>query len=327
MNSLKVVFLSFVLLFAFGITVQGIETVDTQEEPEGEIIIMPEAIDISEMIALDEDVRPGDLEVAEPTLLPDHPFYFLKNWGRGIRAFFTFDRVKKVELREKFANEKLMELKKMVEEKKNAKAIEKAIENYQEEVEKIKETCERIKEKAKENPRVESFLDKFTGHQILHQRILQKLETQVPSEAFEKIKEARERHLESFAEVMTKLEDRKEKIREGLEQKLGEIKGSEFKDFKNLEVLKELEEKVPEEAKETIRKVYENLLIKLGTEIEQMSPEKMERFKAYTERIAGEKEEQIEILENLKLRLEEKPEIQQKIMEAKEKILEKFYRK
>jgi len=325
MNSLKVVFLSFALLFAFGITVQGIETVDTQEEPGGKIIIIPKAIDISEMIALDENVQPGDLEVAEPTLLPDHPFYFLKNWGRGIRAFFTFDRIKKIELREKFANEKLMELKKMVEEKKNAKAIEKAIENYQEEVEKIKETCERIKEKAKENPRVESFLDKFTGHQILHQRILQKLETQVPSEVLEKIKEARERHLERFAEVMTKLEDRKEKIRERLEQKLEEIKGSEFKDFKNLEVLKELEEKVPEEAKEAIRKARENTLQRLETKIGQLSEETLERFKAYTETISGTKEIQIEILENLELRLEEKPEIQQKIMEAKEKILEKSY--
>lgn len=325
MNSLKVVFLSFALLFAFVITVQGIETVDTQEEPEGEIIILSEAIDIAKMIALDENVQPGDLEVAEPTLLPYHPLYFLKNWGREIRAFFTFDRVKKAELRGRFANEKLMELKKVIEEKKNAKAIEKAIENYQEEVEKIKETCERIKEKAKENPRVESFLDKFTGHQILHQRILQKLETQVPAEAFEKIKEARERHLERFGEVMTKLEDRKEKIIERLEQKLEEIKGSEFKDFKNLEILKELEEKVPEEAKEAIRKVRENSLIKLKTKIEQMSPEKIESFKSYTERIAGEKENQIEILENLMLRLEEKPEIQQKIMEAKEKILEKSY--
>ncbi len=262
--------------------------------------------EVTEAVNLDENIQPQDLGISEPTLLPDSPFYFLKNWGRGIRSFFAFNPVVKAELESKFSNEKLMELKKMIEEKKDAKVIEKAVKNYQKGVEIIKERTEKIKEKAKENPKIESFLDKYTKHQILHQRILQKLETQVPPEVFEKIKEARERHLERFGEVMIKLEDKKEEISERLEKKMEEIKGSKYKNFKNLEILLGLEEKVPEEAKEVIKKAQENAFKRLKEDLEKMSPEDQERFKEYIDKISGDKEKHLEILENLKNELKEK---------------------
>jgi hypothetical protein len=233
--------------------------------------------------------------------------YFLKNWGRGIQSFFTFNPIRKAELRMKFANEKLMEAKKLVELKKDSEIIAKATENYQDEVEKIKERVEKIEEKAKENPQVESFLDKFVQQQILHQKLLQKLENQVPPQAFEKIKEAREEHLERFKDVMLKLEDRTEKITEKLDKTLKEQKGSEFKEFKNLEILKNLEEKVPEQAKEAIQKAQENALKRLKGDLEKMSPENQERFKEYLEKISGDKEKQLEVLENVKAKFKELP--------------------
>ena len=314
MNTLKVLLLSFALLFVVGLVIAQEEVIPievTGEEVE-EVV--------EEMVNLDEDIQPEDLEVGEPRLLPDSPFYFLKNWGRAIRCFFAFDPIAKAELRTKFSNEKLMELKKVVVQEKDPEALKKAAENYKEEIEKIKEEADRIKEKARENLEVESFLDNLTRHQILHHKLLQRLETQVPPEAFEKIKECRERHLERFAEVMTKLEDRKEKIREKLEEKLEEIEGSKYKHFKNLEVLKNLEEKVPEEAKEAIQKAQENALKRLQGDLEKMSPEDQERFKEYTEKISGEKERHLEILENLKTEIRAIPETP-RILELKE-ILE-----
>lgn len=316
-------------LFSISLTLaQEIRPSGQPSEENGELIIAPEIS--SEVIAdieLDENVEAEDLEIGEPTILPNHPLYFLKNWGRNIREFFTFNRLAKLELREKFANEILIELKKMVEESADSKAIQKAIEHYQKEIEKIKEKTEKIEEKAKDNPRIESFLDKFVKHQLLHQRLLQKLENQVPPEVFEKIKEARERHLERFAEVMTKLEDRKEKIRERIENKLEEIKGSKYKNFKNLEVLLELEEKVPEQAKESIRKAQENTLRRLKGDLEKMSSEDQEKFKEYLEKIGGIKEKQLEILENLRSELKEKPEIKDQIIQIRERIVEKIQQK
>lgn len=308
MRILKVFLLSFALFFAFGFAL-------AQEEPL--------ATDAAEEIELDEEVEAEDLEVKEPRILPDHPFYFLKGWARGIQSTFTFDPVKKAGLRLRFANEKLVEARKLAKTKENPNIIKRGIENYQDEIENIKTAVDKIKEKAAENPKVSSFLDKFIKQQILHHRVLQKLETQVPSEAFEKIQEARERHLGKFADVMAKLEDRKEKIAERLETKMTEIKGSEFKDFKNLEILKELEERMPEAVKGAVLKVRENTLKRLKTTIEKMPTEKLDEFKAYTERITGTKEKQMEILENLKEGFKAKPKIQEKLMESRGTILEK----
>lgn len=304
---LKIFLLSFALLFVFGV-------VAAQEETK-------EVIDVTEELSLDEDVQPEDLGVSDPRILPDSPFYFLKNWGRGIQSFFAFSPVAKAELRLKFANEKLIEAKKLTEIKKDPEIIKKGLENYQAETRRIKLAADKIKEKAADNPRVNAFLDKFTKYQILHHRILQKLETQVPPEVFEKIKEVREEQIERFAGVMTKLEDRKEKLIERLEKNLEEIRGSEFKHFKNLEVLKELEEKVPEEAKEAIRKARENSLKRLQGNLEQMSSAGQERFKEYLNRISGDKERHLEILENLRLEIGKAPETPQ-VLRLKEKLEE-----
>jgi len=300
------------------------------------LITLAQEASVSKEIKLDERVSAEDLEIEEPRLLPDNPFYFLKNWGRGIRSFFTFDPIKKAELKERFANEKLIEVKKLIERGKDPRFIRKGIENYQNEIEKIKKAADKIKGKAETNEKVNKFLDKFTRHQFLHQKILQKLEKQVPEEVFEKIKEARERHLERFGEVMTKLEAKKEKIRERLERNLEKIKGSKYKNFKNLEILKELEEKAPEETKEAIRKTQENALKRLQENLEKMSPEDQEKFKEYIDKISGDKEKHLEILENLKFELreglEEKTEegrarFKERVMEARERVLKKIQEK
>jgi len=331
MNTLKVFLLGFALVFAFGIVLAQ-EAPPTQE-PEGVGGGYSPVPSAEEAVILDEDIQPEDLGVGEPKLLPDNPFYFLKNWARGIQSVLTFDPVKKAELRMKFANEKLMEAKKIVEKTEDPEVIKKATENYQQEIEQIKERVEGIEGTAKDHPRIEKFLDVFTHQQTLHQKLLQKLETQVPSEAFEKIKEAREEHLERFQEIMLKLEDRKEVITEKLDKILEEQKGSQFKEFKNLEVLKNLEEKVPEEAKEAIQKAQEKVMERLQENLEKMSPEDQEKFGEYIEKISGEKEKQLEIMENLKAKIKEAPatpirvELKERLERGKTKVLEKIEEK
>ena len=319
-NTIKILFLVLGLIFCLASGASAQEATEI-------------SADVEEAVEADENIQAEDLGISEPRILPDSPFYFLKNWGREIRSFFAFNPITRVELREKFANEKLVELKKMVEEKKSAEMIKKAAEGYQKEVEKTKEAADKIKQKAEENERVGEFLDKFTKQQILHQRILQKLENQVPSEAFEKIKEARERHLESFGEVMNKLEDRTEKVKEVLEKNMEEIKGSIYKNFKNLEILLELEEKVPERAKEAIQSTQENALKRLRGDLEKMSSEDQEKFNEYIREISGEKERHLEILENLRQEVKKIPgipeafKLEEILEEGRVKIMEKIEEK
>jgi hypothetical protein len=151
------------------------------------------------------DITAQDLGVKEQNLLPDSRFYFIKEWWRGIKIAFTLDPVKKAELKTKIASEKLLEVQKIVQKTNNPQILEKATENYQKQIEKIKEAVDKIKTNAQQSPRVQKFLDKFNQQQDLQDKILEKLENQVPTTTLEKIQEAREKHLENFQQVMEKL--------------------------------------------------------------------------------------------------------------------------
>jgi len=311
--------ITFVLLSSLSGLVFAEESEVTQEATSseiGEIIIETE-----------EEITEEDLDIEVQSVLPGNPFYFVKEWSRGIQSFFAFNSTKKAELKLKFSNERLMELKEVVRLEKGSEVIEDCTKRYREEVEKIKAQTERIKEKTENNPDVDKFLQKYTNHQILHQKLLEKLEDQVPAESFEKIKEAREEHLERFGEVMANLEDRADQIEVKLEEGLENVKGNEYRDFKNLEILKRLEEKIPEKAKEAVKNVEGNTLRKLQGDLEKMSIEGQERFKEYLGELSGSKEIHLEILENLKQGVSSATESQVRLQlkegleEGREKIM------
>ncbi len=270
----------------------------------------------------DETVTAEDLGVAEPTLLPDSNFYFLKNWGRAIQSALTFNTVKKAELKLQHASEKLLETKLLSEKIDKPEILEKAIINYEKDIAKIKEITDGIKDNATENTKVGEFLDKYVKQQILHNKILEKLELQVPEQVMERIRTTKENQLQNFGEVMEKLEI-KEQIQERLETGFQAIKGSEFKDFKNLEILKQMEENASETIKEIIMNVRENTLNRLKTNLEAMPEQAQEKFKIYTEKIQGAMEGKMEILEDMKVRLQEESNIniKQKLENAGEEIM------
>lgn len=173
--------------------------------------------------SIEAAVSAKQLGISEPTILPNNPFYFLKNWQRTIKELLTFDPIKKAELKMKNASERLLEARKLAEKTNNQTVLEKATENYNKAVDKIKEATDKIKDKAENNPKVQKFLDKFTQQQNLHERILNKLQEKVPAKVMEKIKDARENHLQKFNQVMQKLEN-KEAIKEEVKQDIKNIK-------------------------------------------------------------------------------------------------------
>ena len=278
------------LFLANSVLAQEVETGDIEEEVE-EI----------EEVTMDEDITAEDLEVSDPKVLPDNPFYFVKNFWRGVRATFTFNKVKKVELRLRYASERLIEAKKLAEKTGREEFVGKAVEKYQKEMEKIKVRVEKFKEKAADNPKIDKFLDKFTEKTMKQQRLMDKLEKQLSDkpEVLEKIRSNKERALEHFGEVMNRLEE-KDKIPERLDKNLEKIKGSKFKNFKNLEVLIRLENKVPEQAKEAIQRAQENVLKRLHGNLEKMAPEDQEKFGNYLDKVGGDQSIQLKALERLK---------------------------
>jgi len=274
------------------------------------------------VIAETDEITAKDLEIEEPNLLPDSPFYFFKEGWRKVREVFTFNRIAKIELKEKFAAERLIELQKLAVKPVRQRVLERAIERYQSEKEGLQEIIMALEENTEDNPRLNSFSEKFIHQQITHQRILEKLETQVPAEVAEKIRAQREAHLEHFQEVMLKLEN-KENLPEKLENALKKEKSGEFKELKQMEVLKRLEEKVPEQAKEKIMEAEARILEHFQEKLEQMPIEEQERFHQYLNQAPGEKQIQLEILENIRNGLQEGV-LKQTLEQNREQVLSKL---
>ncbi len=287
------------------------------DAPEREITI-PEIAEV----ALDENIQAQDLGVKEPRILPDSPFYFLKEMGRGIQSLITFNPVKKAELKQKFVDEKLIEVKKLAEERPEEQEIlDRAFENYQKEAERLEKAAEKIKETI-DDPNVEKFMDKFIDHNLKHQKLFGKLAKELPLEMFEMIEKTKEENMMKFSDIGLKFIE-PEQFQEKIIAVMEEQPGSNFKYFKNLEILQQLEEKVPEQAKDAIRMAQDNAFQRLHGDFEGMSFEDREKFGNYVEQIGGNEVRHMEIIHHFEA--EEIPEIIREEMEkAKEKAIVKI---
>lgn len=190
----------------------------------------------STVITQNEPIAADSLGVAEPTLLPDSRFYFLKNWRRGISYALTFNKIKKAELSARFANEKLLEAQKLAEKNSDATVLDNAIEGYRLETEKTKTISDRIN---KDDPNASEFLDKLADFQFKRQRAIDRLSKQLSEQSRKKAIDAQERSLEQFGETMMKFDDpekamkRLEKAAERQREKGGEFEN--FDSFNNFE--------------------------------------------------------------------------------------------
>ncbi|MEM3091570.1 MAG: DUF5667 domain-containing protein [Candidatus Pacearchaeota archaeon] len=234
------------------------------------------------------------LEVEEPKILPLSPLYFLKDWGRGIRQFLTFDSAKKAELELKYADEKLVETAKVVDENCgessvcNVRALEKAFNNYLSSQERLKKKLESLSEK---NQNVSELISETTEKVILHQALFDELvflaKTRHDSvkssirnikrvgssgDEFEQVIKNFEEKLKKnkidVIEGIGKLRMNKAELIDAIAK--GNIKATEklpyaegVKELKALEILNRIDEKLPEEAEKGIETAKENIEKKL----------------------------------------------------------------
>ncbi len=261
-----------------------------------------------------------DLGVAEPTLLPSSPFYFIKTASRFIRSTLTFNSVKKAELSLQFANEKLLEARKLAEKNASENSIKKALENYKSEIGKLETRVGNIKEKT---PAAEQFLDKFVDNNLKQQKIIDNIAAQKTGLSDE-IQQAKDKGLEAFANAPLKMET-PEEFSQRLETIIPQQSGSDFKDFKNLEVLKQVEYKVPEEAKAAIQKAEDNTLKRLEEGMANLPEISKEDFGNYVENLSGDKYLHLEILDSLRtISPAAAPKTTQILKEAQDSILNRI---
>lgn len=162
-----------------------------------------------------------DLGFTSPGILPNSPFYFLKNFGRNIERVFTFNPISRAELELRITNEKAAEIKKLEETADNA-VLTKAVENYKESARLLKLRFEALKETS-ENPNIDKLLDKLTKRVLKHSQLFEELKAK-NAELKDKIDDAKENLEKTAIDALERL-DREKAKSDKLRQKLSEVKG------------------------------------------------------------------------------------------------------
>ena len=199
--------------------------------------------------------------------------------------------------------------------------VEIGLDKYAQEIGRIEIRTDKMEEKLKDRPEFNEFLDKFTDHQFKQQKLLRGIENDIPgNQAFEKIEQVQGKVLENFGQMINRFQE-PEQIQETLTNMIVRQEGSDFKDFRNLEVLKALEDQIPEQAREAIRIVQDNTFERMTKHMEEMPDERREMFQDYVQFIPGNEVRHMAVIHDFEAR--EMPDFVREVMEeAKEKAIE-----
>lgn len=289
----------------------------------------------AEAIIQEEAITAADLGVAEPTLLPTSPFYFFKNFTRGVEKLFTFNPIKKVELELRIADEKIVETKAVAEKSpERTEAVSRAVENYRSSQEALRIRLAALRDTS-QNPNVDKLLEKLADRAVKHEKLFAelKLKFEGREELRVKIENAQEKVEENIAQVAEK--DEPQKFARKLEKALVDVRGSDLKHVRSLEILDRIHEKSDEKLKEELsgirRDFSERLREDLEEFVEKHEKEAPEIIKKTFENLPGEKARRLVTIEEigasaekrLKEALEHAGEVIEKVFEERKELEEK----
>ena len=133
-------------------------------------------------------------------ILPTNPFYFIREWGRGLRRAFIFNPIKRAEFELRVTDEKASELEEVSElEGEDGEGIDRAARNYGEAVARLRARLERVEENS-ENPNVQKLLGNLADRTAEHRELITRLRTRY--EQFENLRSRLEQTGESVERAM-----------------------------------------------------------------------------------------------------------------------------
>ncbi len=280
--------------------------------------------------AIDEIVEEEDFGILEEVEAPGR-FHFLKRFGRSVKELTTFDPIKKAEVRLRHANLELLEGK-VATENGDVDAGTEAIKRYEAKLEKIK--ADKLEDGGSE---AAAFLDTVFDHQIKQQKILDNIEKHVgenlPEEQQHKIFENIHRVQQDVAahvgEVLHEAGGDEGDFTARIDRVLQNQRGGDFREIKNLEVLKRIGDHIPSDARDAVRQAEDNALRRFaGHAMTIPAEERAERFEQYTRHVEGDETLFLEIFDEMKTRLQGDsglpPEILEKIETAKDIAVRRF---
>jgi len=280
----------------------------------------------------DMEVTFEDLDAKDPIIKRDSFLYPFKQFGRNIQETFTFDPIKDAELKLQHANQELSDVMQLVDEKgiENIRPalITNSVDWFENKLEKINDAAEKIKDEKTDNPaEVDAFLNEFADKHFYEHKILEDFDNQITEkmeemegaeDMFGVLRDKQDEMLEDFGGVLTTVDD-PEKIPERLANIADGQEGSSFKLIKTAEILRKLEEQVPEQGKAAIENARARTMNLLEEDMQALPAiVRAEKFEEYTNAIPGDETVQLSIFEELK----QLPNIPQDLLERIEGIKE-----
>ena len=229
----------------------------------------------------------ADLGVENPGLLPTNPFYFLKEWGRGIRRFFTFNPAAQADLELEFANDKAAELKKVEETRPNdLTAISNALKNYQSSQERLNDRFEDLDETS-ENPNVSKLLDKFATRALQHEKIFSELKEKFSdNEEINGLADGSIKRIEKSAATAS-FNDDPDSFAARFEKAARELKekGVNNAHSSAIEMIEGVQNKVSKNTQESLKAIQEELQKELDEQLDEERINEEENLKNEKEKI------------------------------------------
>jgi len=215
-----------------------------------------------QLAAQDENITPQDLGVGDPAILPGNPLYVVKGAVRTVQSLITFDPAAKAELKLRFANEKIIEVKKLEGLNASDDRVKNAIESYEKEALRVKIEIEKLKERGVGKTQIEALVKRTADNQIKHHKLLGKFMKDREAIAPE-IEVSKAEAMKHFSESMASVVD-PEVLKEKFLEAMQEQKGSSFRHFKHIEMLEEVKDFVPEQARSAIQNAVYSSPNRLG---------------------------------------------------------------
>ncbi len=265
--------------------------------------------------------RAVDLGTESSGLLPSNPFYFLKEFGRGVHKFFIGNPIRKAELELNILNEKAAELKKLQEiTPDNMGALSRALANYQAAAEQYKIRLESLAGQGT-NPNLDRLLTQLIERGLKHQQLFDELRAQFSLEQtfLENLGNVERALIEMLAVVAQRL-DTPEKFRSRLESAVAE-QGDVFQELRAAEFVDRLEEKLSGAAREEVAALKEDLLIAFSGRLEGLQLSNTADIEAL-QQVPGDRLRILKLLDEVR-ELVLDPELKSELNIARQSLLEK----
>ncbi|MFA5431437.1 MAG: DUF333 domain-containing protein [Candidatus Paceibacterota bacterium] len=227
----------------------------------------------SVVLAEETTITAKDLNVAEPTVLPNNPFYFLKELGREVQMLITMDPAKKADVKLKIASEKLVEAEKL---STNKEAFSNALTNYTNSLNDLKTYAATLKQDSASS---NVLLKKIAVQTFNQQKLLSQI-AEKQTESSQRIFESKEKALTALTNTSLEL-GTSVRVKEALEEANSNTKTGSTN---VIEVLKKVEGMVPEKAKKSIVEAQNKIIEKRLTNA-NISEEDKTKLNNYLEEI------------------------------------------